>query len=57
MAAVQDEVSDLKLNVDFLFAEAIIQDERIFQLETETEGIEDNVEGKLAILFPQSRFR
>ena len=47
MAAVQDEVSDLEANVDFLFDEMVIQDERLFQLETETEGIEENVEGKL----------
>ena len=47
MGAVQDEVSDLESNVDFLFDETVIQDERLFQLETETEGIEENVEGKL----------
>ena len=32
--------------MDFLFDETVIQDERIFQLETETEGIEEQVEGK-----------
>ena len=39
MVAVQE-------NVDFLFNETVIQDERIFQLETETEGIIEDVQGK-----------
>ena len=51
MAAVLDEISDLEVNVEFLFDETVIQDERIFQLETETEGIEDDVQSKLTLDF------
>ena len=36
----------VQTNVDFLFNETVIQDERIFQLETETGGIEEDVQGK-----------
>ena len=42
---IQQDVSNLDENVDFLFDETVIQDERLFQLETETEGIEEDVEG------------
>ena len=42
---IRQDVSNLDENVDFLFDETVIQDERLFQLETETEGIEEDVEG------------
>ena len=42
---IQQDISNLDENVDFLFDETVIQDERLFQLETETEGIEEDVEG------------
>ena len=42
---IQQDINNLDENVDFLFDETVIQDERIFQLETETEGIEEDVEG------------
>ena len=49
---IQDDVTGLNVgltevdeNVDFLFAEQVIQDERLLNLETETEGIEEEVEG------------
>ena len=52
MKAVQDELSDLEGDVDFLFDETVIRDGRIFQLEIETEGIEENVESKLTQINP-----
>ena len=39
------DLTELEGDVNFLFDEQVIQDERIFQLETETEGIEEEVEG------------
>ena len=49
---IQDDVTGLSVgltevdeNVDFLFDEQVIQDERLLNLETETEGIEEEVEG------------
>ena len=49
---IQDDVTGLTVglmevdeNVDFLFDEQVIQDERLLNLETETEGIEEEVEG------------
>ena len=45
IATVEQDVADLDQDVNFLFDQQIIQDERLFQLETETEGIEEEVEG------------
>ena len=42
---IQQDVSNLDENVDFLFDEQVIQDERLLNLETETEAIEEEVEG------------
>ena len=42
---LEQNVSDLDQDVNFLFDEQVIQDERLFSLETETEGIEEEVEG------------
>ena len=49
---IQDDVTGLNVcltevdeNVDFLFDEQVIQDERLLNLETETEGIENEIEG------------
>ena len=36
---IQDEVSDIETNVNFLFDETVIQDERVFSLEEETDAI------------------
>ena len=46
MTDIQQDINNLDENVDFLFDETVIQDERLFQLETETEGIEEDVEGR-----------
>ena len=50
---IQNRVSDTETDVDFLFDEQIIQDERLFSLEEETKEIndqlfviDDNVESK-----------
>ena len=42
---IEEDVSILTENVDFLFDEQVIQDERLLNLGTETEGIEEEVEG------------
>ena len=39
------DLMELEGDVDFLFDETVIQDQRLFQLETETETIEEDVEG------------
>ena len=39
VVVIQDEVSDLETNVDFLFDETGIQDERILTLEQTTDAI------------------
>ena len=38
-------LTEVDESVDFLFDEQVIQDERLLNLETETEGIEEEVEG------------
>ena len=40
---IQNEISDLDEDVDFLFEEQIIQDERLFSLEEETDEINDQL--------------
>ena len=40
---IQNEVSDLETDVNFLFDEQIIQDERLNSLEEETEEINDQL--------------
>ena len=42
---IEEDISILIENDNFLFDETVIQDERLFQLETETEVIEEEVEG------------
>ena len=39
LVVIHDEVSDLETDVDFLFDEQIIQDERLFSLEQGTDAI------------------
>ena len=39
---IDDDVSDLYRDVNFLFDEQIIQDARLFQLETESGEIQDD---------------
>ena len=46
VVVIQDEVTDLETDVDFLFDEQIIQDERLFQLETESGEIQDDIVSK-----------
>ena len=52
---IQENISDLGIdvaevdeNVDFLFAEQVIQDERLLNLETRALVVENDVEGKEA---------
>ena len=45
VSLLEIQVADLDEDVNFLFDEQIIQDERLLNLETETEGIEEEVEG------------
>ena len=40
VVVIQEEVSDIETDVDFLFDEQIIQDERLFSLEEETDAID-----------------
>ena len=46
VVVIQDEVTDLETDVDFLFDEQVIQDEKLLDLEQETEVIEQNIVGK-----------
>ena len=39
VVVLQDEVSDIETDVDFLFDETVIQDERLLNLEQETDVI------------------
>ena len=45
MVVIQDEVSDLETDVDFLFDEQIIQDERLFSLEQNNDALNAQVDG------------
>ena len=42
---IQDEVTDIEADVDFLFAETVIQDERLFTLEQTSIDTTADVEG------------
>ena len=42
---IENEVSDIETDVDFLFEEQIIQDERLFSLEQTVFVIDEDVEG------------
>ena len=46
LTTTEQEVEDLGNNVDFLFDEQVIQDERLLNLEVSTNEIEDEVESK-----------
>ena len=53
VVVIQDEVSDLETNIDFLFDEQVIQDERLLNLEETSAGIlgeldviDDAIEGE-----------
>ena len=48
---IEEDIGDLDEDVNFLFDETVIQDERLLQLETETEGIEEEVEGRRESFF------
>ena len=48
---IQDELSDIETDVDFLFDEQIIQDERLLNLEEETSVINEEVEGLCQWMF------
>ena len=43
VVVIQDEVSDLETNIDFLFDEKVIQDEKLLDLEQETEEIDEQL--------------
>ena len=45
VVVIQDEVSDIEADVDFLFAETVIQDERLFTLEQTSIETTADVEG------------
>ena len=47
---IEKDLTALDEDVDFLFDDQIIQDERLFSLETETDGIEEEIEGIWKIL-------
>ena len=54
MVEIGDDISDLEVdlteldeNVDFLFDEAVIQDERLFSLEQDTDVINQELEGEI----------
>ena len=46
LTTTEQDVEDLHENVDFLFDEQVIQDERLLNLEVATNEIEDEVESK-----------
>ena len=46
LTTTEQAVEDLDENVDFLFDEQVIQDERLLNLEVATNEIEDEVESK-----------
>ena len=46
VTALGVDLVELEGDVNFLFDETVIQDERLFQLEMETETIEKEVEGR-----------
>ena len=54
LVVIQDEVSDLETNVDFLFDETVIQDERIFILEQTSARIDEEVEGRYSVLMSEN---
>ena len=49
VVVIQDEVSDLETDVDFLFDEQIIQDERLFSLEQQLISVNEDIESNLQI--------
>ena len=51
MSLLELQVADLDEDVDFLFAEQVIQDERLFNMEVTSDEIEDEVESKEFIVF------
>ena len=46
MSLLELQVADLDQDVNFLFDEQVIQDEKLLDLEQETKGIEDNIVSK-----------
>ena len=51
---IEEDVSDLDQDVNFLFDEQVIQDERLFQLETESGEIQDDIVSKFQQEFRQN---
>ena len=49
MWQIWDDVTLLEENVNFLFDETVIQDERIFNLEDDLDLVEDNIESKFFV--------
>ena len=46
MVEIEEDITDLDDDVNFLFDETVIQDERLLNLEEETSVINGEVEGK-----------
>ena len=53
---VIEDVSILTENVDFLFDKQVIQDDRLLNLETETEGIQKEVKVDQYEIFHKNKF-
>ena len=45
VVVIQDEITDLETDVDFLFEEQIIQDERLLGVENRVLDVENGVDG------------
>ena len=45
VVVIQDEITDLETDVDFLFEEQIIQDERLLGVENSVLDVENGVDG------------
>ena len=46
MVMIEEDITDLEVDVDFLFDETVIQDQRLLNLEEETSIIDEEVEGR-----------
>ena len=49
MVVIQDEVFDLESDVDYLFDQQVIQDEKLLNLEEESDAINGQIEGRVEI--------
>ena len=51
VALLEIQVADLDEDVNFLFDETVIQDERLFSLEEESDVLNEEVEGRKVFFF------